>query len=141
MDAPKGWGLTPPEGTRYHWSARAIYRDFAIDTLWDRSGIEGECSDEERAALIAWLDTVGFPALRAQVKSEWLEPRERREISISGDGFRLRANPNASHGYLYLSAAPDPTATGPTPKPPPQKTARAPKLPKLVRRSRTRGPA
>lgn len=139
MAIEKGWGLPPAAGIAYHWSARAIYRDGAIDTLWDRQGIEGECSDEERAALVAWLDDLGFPALRAAVKAEMLGPNERREISIAGDGFRLRANPNRSYGYLYMSAAPDPTAIGPTPKPPPQKTAKAPKLPKLVRRPRARG--
>jgi len=114
----KGWGLFPTDGTRYHWSARAILdRDGGVDTLWDRMAVEGEATEDERKALGAWLDGHALPYLRARFASCDDVPyqSECREIIVKGDGFILRADPRASYGYLYMSATVDPTATAPTP--------------------------
>jgi hypothetical protein len=114
----KGWGLFPADGTRYHWSARAILdNDGGIDLLHDRMAVEGEASDDERKALGAWLDGKALPYLRAKFATCDDTPyqSECREITVKGDGFTLRADPRASYGYLYLSATVDPTATDPTP--------------------------
>jgi hypothetical protein len=114
--APRGWGLDCVEGTRYHWSARAIY---PVDLLWDRMAVEGDATEGERKALGAWLDNKALPYLRAWFAEGENVPyqSEDREVTVSGDGYTLRASPRASHGYLYLSAAPDPSAqaSGPTP--------------------------
>ncbi len=128
--AARGWGLAPVEGTRYHWSARAIY---PVDLLWDRMAVEGDASEDERKALGRWLDDQALPYLRATV-TEFLGQGDDMEIRASGDGFTLRANPRRSFGYLYLSAAPDPSATGPTPKAP------KPKAPKPKSRAARRSP-
>lgn len=106
------WGLTPTPGARYAWGARAIHK--GLETLYDRQGIDGEASEEERKALLSWLNERAMPLLRSM---DLPYPEESREVSISGDGFTLRADPRASHGYLYLSAAPDAEANMPTPKP------------------------
>ena len=117
----QGWGLHPIPGVAYHWSARAIYESTngapSIDLVWDRMGIEGDVSDEDRAILGAWLDKHALPYLRTRFSSHDAPLcDEDEEIRISGDGFTLRANPRASYGYLYLSAAPDASATEPTPR-------------------------
>jgi hypothetical protein len=118
--APKGWGLAPAPGTRYHWSARAIYRDGTVDLLHDRQGIEGTASPEERKALCHWLDVVGLPLLRKLCAGrDAPSPRERHEVTVgnvNAPGYTLRANPNASAGYLYLSCAPDGTMYSPSPR-------------------------
>jgi len=116
--APKGWGLFPLDGTRYHWSARAILdNDGGVDLLHDRMAVEGEASEDERKALGAWLDNHALPYLRARFATCDDTPyqSECREITVKGNGFILRADPRASYGYLYLSATVDPTATDPTP--------------------------
>ena len=116
---PRGWGLHPAAGARFHWSARAIYRDGTVDLLWDRMGVEGQATEAERKALGAWLDDKAMPVLRALCLGEGAPyPSEDREVTVRGDGYTLRANPRSSHGYLYLSAALDPTSTEPTPKAP-----------------------
>ena len=114
----KGWGLHPTPGARYHWSARAIFRERTVDLLWDRMAVEGECSDEERKAIGKWLDSKAIPYLRG-LAAHYKLPRtdESREITVRGDGFTLRANPRSSCGYLYMSATVDPTSTEPTPTP------------------------
>jgi hypothetical protein len=114
----QGWGLFPLDGTRYHWSARAIYGDGQIDLLWDRQAVEGDASPDERKALAAWLDEKALPYLRHMFKTGEDVPysSECREITVKGDGFTLRADPRASYGYLYLSATVDPSSVEPTPK-------------------------
>jgi hypothetical protein len=119
LTVPKGWGLPPAPGARYHWSARAIYQRRTVDLLWDRMGVTGGCSDEERTALGHWLDDKALPYLRWLVANGPDAPREdeQREIVVRGDGFTLRANPMSSCGYLYLSATVDAASTEPTPIP------------------------
>jgi hypothetical protein len=102
------WGLQP--GPEDHvrppiWGARAIYHEdsASFDLLHDRQ----DCSDgtdEERAALVAWLDTHGLPALRAAVARERPSAAGREIIEIRQDGFVLRASPRRSYGYLYVGA-------------------------------------
>jgi len=123
---PRGWGLHPVSCARYHWSARAIYQRAQIDLLWDRMGVEGQCSDDERKALGRWLDDKALPYLRWSVQfgPDAVSGDEDREITVCGDSFRLRANPRSSYGYLYLSAAVDPASATPTPTVP-KKRARA----------------
>jgi hypothetical protein len=106
------WGLVPTETARFAWGARAIHK--GVETVWDRQGIDGEATTEEKKALIIWLEKKALPLLRSM---DLPYPEEDREVQVSGDGFTLRANPRASHGYLYLSAAPDASATMPTPAP------------------------
>lgn len=133
-EKPITWGLRAAEGTRFHWSARAIY---PVDLLWDRMSVVGDATEDERKALGRWLDDKALPYLRSLVREQGGPLRRRatnapdfpgtgedREIRISGDGYTLRANPRGSYGYLYLSAAPDPTATGRTPKVPRPRAAR-----------------
>lgn len=117
MNAPaRGWGLDALPGAAWHWSARAILRDGAVDLVWDRQGVEGEASEEDRKAIGAWLDAKAIPLLRAEART--VDPGSHAWIEFAGDGYRLRASPRRSFGYLYLSAAPDPSATAPTPRPP-----------------------
>lgn len=131
--APKGWGLEAPEGARFHWSARAIYRDATIDLLWDRAGFEGDADADSKRALADWIDAKAIPYLRGYVAHDVAAPlpSERGEcIVVRGDGYVLRCDPKASYGYLYLSAAPDPTATDatpPAPKPPARPKRAAPR--------------
>lgn len=98
------WGLDPDRECVACWGARAIYEKTGgfIDLLWDRKSSDGP--EHEKKRLYNWLDAEGLPLLRALVKSEMLQPDERRMLVIERPGFRLIANPNRSFGYLYIGA-------------------------------------
>jgi hypothetical protein len=102
------FGIEPPAGARprARWGARAIYRDFTFDMLWDRTSCEGE--EPDRAALLAWVEECGLPGLRAVAKRARLPQSSREELEVVGMGFRLVASPRRSYGYLYIGAWPLP---------------------------------
>ncbi len=114
---PRGWGIPASDGVRFHWSARAIFRDGVLDLVWDRQGFEGTATDHEKTALSNWLNTKALPWLRACAKhgEDFPSEDESREITVSGDGYVLRADPRSTCGYLYMSACVCPSATQPTP--------------------------
>lgn len=114
MPPPKGWGLEPEGDPRFHWSARAILRDGVLDLLWDRAGVEGEASPNERESMAAWLNSKALPLLRANLP----DPSDSGTYAIEGDLYRLRYSARRSFGYLYMSATIAYDATQPTPLPP-----------------------
>jgi len=122
----RGWGLHPSADARFHWGARAILRDGVIDLVWDRQGVEGAAADHERTALAAWLNEKAMPWMRAYAKhgEDFPSGDEDREVSVSGDGYKLRANPRSSYGYLYMSAEPCASASHATPTYPIPKSAK-----------------
>ena len=128
---PRGWGLHPEPGARYHWSARTILEQERVDILWDRQGIEGTGTPEELKTLVDWINTKALPVLQA---SDLPASDSDATLTIEGDGFRMRYNPRGSCGYIYISAAPAPEVTTPTPKPKPKPK---PRRRKTVRRRPT----
>jgi hypothetical protein len=75
-----------------------------IDLLWDRQS--GLGSDEDKEALLRWVDTVGMPWLH-----ETMEEQDPYDIGRSvkvfrneGNGYVIEASPQGSHGYLYIGA-------------------------------------
>lgn len=96
------FGLSAPDNAACAWGARAIYKPYEIDLLHDRQSWSGE--EAKIKKLQTWLNKVALPKLRKEVKREYLETNESREIVISDGKFQLIANPRSSYGYLYIGA-------------------------------------
>lgn len=99
------FGRKAPDGTvGARWGARAIYDNrCTVDVVGNRQGCEGG-TEEERDALVQWINTYALGAMRKLVAAERLETSSRAVVKVERDGFRMEASPNGSYGYLYLGA-------------------------------------
>jgi hypothetical protein len=100
------WGISPPKECNIAWGARAIYKyPDEIDLVWDRMGMEGG-TPEERKAFGDFLNKRGLPALKQQLKKEYLSGSSEKFINIELDGWLITASPRGSCGYLYIGVFP-----------------------------------
>jgi hypothetical protein len=100
------WGISPPTERVIAGGARAIYKcPDGIDLVWDRMGMQGG-TEEQRKQFGTWLDKKGIPALKEQLRKEYLSSSDDKYINIHLDGWFITANPRGSCGYLYIGAFP-----------------------------------
>ena len=97
-----GWGIKPPDETRPHFGARAIFdARGGVSLVGDRMGWGGE-PGPEREALRAFMKAKGDALMRKMAKG--LAPSEPTRLEACEDGFVVAVSPQASHGYLYIGA-------------------------------------
>lgn len=102
--AEERWGRRAPEGTvGPAWGARAIFEARKVDILHNRQSCVGGTVGE-RKALQSWLNKHGLKALRALVRTRYVDPRGHEVLRVESSGYVLEACANASGGYFYLGA-------------------------------------
>lgn len=100
------WGISPPTERAIAWGARAIYKcPDDIDLVWDRMGMQGG-TEEQRKQFADWLNKRGIPALKEQLRKDYLPGSSEKFINIHMDGWFITASPRGSCGYLYIGAFP-----------------------------------
>jgi hypothetical protein len=122
------WGGPAPEGATVAWGARAIYSlkhhdtkrawaprgklgrvlvkahtECMIDLLYDRQAGAGG-TEADRAALGAWINRVGIPAIKRACVKSYLTGDSDESVTVERDGYVITASPRSSYGYLYLTA-------------------------------------
>lgn len=100
------FGISPPDGVKCAWGARAIFRDNTIDLLWDRQTTVGEAKQCEK--LLKWVNKTALPKLRKMARGVGQD--EYRNLTIENEKYILHANPRSSYGYLYIGAWEKPQA-------------------------------
>ena len=101
------FGYTMPKPRVNYWGARAIYNGhpyYNVDLLCDRQSCEGEPGDSQKA-FMRWVNKVGLPWLRKEVKRIGMTTYDHTELIFADDRYQLRATCNGSYGYLYIGAA------------------------------------
>jgi len=112
-----------PEGITTAWGARLIAPD---DLVWDRQDLVAE-SDEDKAALIEWLNGGAIAKMREALReryspyggryhgeSEIVPTEDREHVLYQDETGIIVGNTNASHGYVYVSGwlKPKPSVPG-----------------------------
>jgi hypothetical protein len=105
----------PVAGKGRYWGARAIYSGYAhnyhIDLLPDRQHVEPDSDADPdpkaRKAFFRWVDKVGLPWLRKEVKRKALGQDSGEMLSFRDGRYRIHACCNCSYGYLYIGARED----------------------------------
>jgi hypothetical protein len=87
------------------WGACALYHHetASFELVHERQVRDGGTEDD-RAELLTWLDSVGFPALRARLALERPAPESAAILKVEAGGFFLRATPARSRGCLFIAA-------------------------------------
>lgn len=98
---PAGWGIAPPDTTKAHFGARAIFNNHNVSLVPDRMGWGGK-SGPEREALRTFMKTRGDALMRAMAAR--LSPSDAGVLEEVEDGFVVKVDPRGSCGYLYIGA-------------------------------------
>lgn len=123
------FGRQPPTTAVRSWGARAIldskefekptdiwnYKKdikhnphaFTFDLLYDRQDAYPPSTEDNVSAKKVfhdWVDNVGLPWLRTEVKRLRLAGSSTDVVAFSEGNYHIEASPQGSYGYLYIGA-------------------------------------